>query len=284
MKYSFIISTLIALVLITIVSIYSYPLGLRGYFSEGFQSSGNAVMDLKMARSNLARKEGFQGTGITPVRIPPATANRVGTTGTNPTLSMPTSMPSMPSMPSMNTAAPMPPTPPMPPMPPMDTSAPMNPTQASSTPMPNAAMMANSPTMPSMDMSGAIVQGFKNMNMSENQGSSYRKEMREGFRGNYAEVSNGVNAGFNPMGAYDGVTLPTGNKVSTWRHTAPDEPLLGAPFKVGDNDLFIFKNNQCKPECCGSSFSCSGGCVCTTPEQRDYINGRGGNRTAPAED
>jgi len=43
----------------------------------------------------------------------------------------------------------------------------------------------------------------------------------------------------------------------------------------------MFKNNQCKPECCGASFSCDGGCVCTTPEQRDLINQRGGNRTQP---
>jgi len=272
MKYSFIVSTLVALVLVTIISVYSYPLGLRGFFSEGFQSSDNSVMDLKVARSNLARKEGFQATKVTPVRVPPATATKVGTVPMNTTI---TPNPTL-SMPAKSS------TPPMPAMPPMPTGTPTP--SVNATPMPNAAMMASNPATPRMNTTEQTVQGFQNMNMSENQGNSYRKEMREGFRGNYAEVSNGVNAGFNPMGAYDGVTLPTGNKVSSWRHTAPDEPLMGAPFKVGDNDLFMFKNNQCKPECCGSSFSCSGGCVCTTPEQRDYINGRGGNRTAPAED
>jgi hypothetical protein len=80
------------------------------------------------------------------------------------------------------------------------------------------------------------------------------------------------------MGAYDGVQLKTGNTTSTWRYTAPNEKLLGDKFVPGPDNLFLFKNNQCKPECCGASFSCNGGCVCTTPEQRDLINTRGGNR------
>ena len=95
-------------------------------------------------------------------------------------------------------------------------------------------------------------------------------------------LANGGGAGdqYAPMGAFDGVRLSTGNN-SSWRYTAPNEPLQGPAFKPGDDALFMFKNNQCKPECCGASFSCGGGCVCTTPEQRDYINKRGGNRTAP---
>jgi hypothetical protein len=83
------------------------------------------------------------------------------------------------------------------------------------------------------------------------------------------------------MGQYDDVKLSTGNSVSAWRYTAPNESLMGAEFVPGDNDLFMFKNNQCKPECCGASFSCGGGCVCTTPQQRQYLAGRGGNRNSP---
>jgi len=86
---------------------------------------------------------------------------------------------------------------------------------------------------------------------------------------------------YQPIGQFDGVKLSTGNSVSGWRYTAPNEPLMGAEFQPGDNELFMFKNNQCKPECCGASFSCGGGCVCTTPQQRQYIAGRGGNRTEP---
>jgi hypothetical protein len=84
-----------------------------------------------------------------------------------------------------------------------------------------------------------------------------------------------------PIGPFDGVKLETGNSVSSWRYNRPDEPLEGnyAPFKLGPDNLFMFKDNQCKPECCGASYACDGGCVCTTPDQRNFINSRGGNRT-----
>jgi hypothetical protein len=92
----------------------------------------------------------------------------------------------------------------------------------------------------------------------------------------------GAKGAYQPMGAFDGVKLPTGNK-SSWRHTSPDEALRGnyPKFEVGPDNLFMFKDNQCKPSCCGASYACDGGCVCTTPEQRNFINMRGGNRTAP---
>jgi len=103
---------------------------------------------------------------------------------------------------------------------------------------------------------------------------------REGFSSYYLANAGGAGTAYNSMGAYDGVKLSTGNE-SAWRYTKPNEPLNGPAFVPGDDSLFIFKNNQCKPECCGSSFSCGGGCVCTTPEQRQYIAGRGGNRNRP---
>jgi hypothetical protein len=105
---------------------------------------------------------------------------------------------------------------------------------------------------------------------------------REGFQTYSLANAGGAKDSYQAIGAYDGIRLPTGNSVSGWRYTAPNEPLTGAPFTPGADQLFIFKNNQCKPECCGSSFSCDGGCVCTTPEQRDYIANRGGNVTVPS--
>lgn len=85
---------------------------------------------------------------------------------------------------------------------------------------------------------------------------------------------------YEPIGAFDGVRLQTGNRVSSWRYTAPNEPLKGnfPKFEVGPDNLFMFKDNQAKPECCGSSFSSDMGCICTTPEQRAFINNRGSNR------
>jgi hypothetical protein len=107
--------------------------------------------------------------------------------------------------------------------------------------------------------------------------------LTEGFSSYLLENSAGSKDNYQPMGAYDGVQLKTGNTTSTWRYTAPNEKLMGDEFVPGPDSLFMFKNNQCKPECCGASFSCGGGCVCTTPEQRQMLAGRGGNQTAPGD-
>lgn len=85
------------------------------------------------------------------------------------------------------------------------------------------------------------------------------------------------------IGPYDNVLKRPEHGQSNWRGPAPNEPLLGPEVKVDQDHLFIFANNQCKPECCGATFSCGSGCVCTTPAQRDMIASRGGNRTAPTD-
>lgn len=83
-----------------------------------------------------------------------------------------------------------------------------------------------------------------------------------------------------PIGSYDGVNIAAGWPAASqgFRFKNPNVPMAGPPVEVGPDNLFIFKNNECKPECCGATLSCDGGCVCTTPEQRDFINTRGGNR------
>lgn len=101
----------------------------------------------------------------------------------------------------------------------------------------------------------------------------------EGFASYMLENAAGAKNEYQPIGAFDNVKIPTGNNVSTWRYTAPDEPLMGPEFKPGPDSLFIFKNNQSKPECCAASYASDTGCVCSTPQQRNYINMRGGNRT-----
>lgn len=84
-----------------------------------------------------------------------------------------------------------------------------------------------------------------------------------------------------PIGSYDGMNLAAGLPPAAqgFRANHPDVPLAGPPVEIGPDNLFYFKNNQCKPECCGATLSCDGGCVCTTPQQRDFINTRGGNRS-----
>lgn len=108
----------------------------------------------------------------------------------------------------------------------------------------------------------------------------------EGFVSYYLE--NAAGAGkvkgantYEPMGPFDAVGLTCPDGVSKWKCNTPNEPLTGPAFEPGDDSLFMFKNNQCKPECCPSSYACDGGCVCTTPDQRQVIATRGGNRTTP---
>jgi hypothetical protein len=83
------------------------------------------------------------------------------------------------------------------------------------------------------------------------------------------------------IGPYDNVNLAANLPPSAqgFRAKYPNEPLAGPPITLDNDHLLIFTNNQCKPECCSSSMSCDGGgCVCTTPDQREFINLRGGNR------
>ncbi len=108
---------------------------------------------------------------------------------------------------------------------------------------------------------------------------SARSTTSEGFMGYFLENAGGAKQAYQPIGAFDDVRLTPDNGVSSWRYTDPNEPLLGPEFKPGPDHLFIFKNNQSKPECCSASYSSDVGCVCTTPQQRNYINMRGGNRT-----
>ncbi len=42
--------------------------------------------------------------------------------------------------------------------------------------------------------------------------------------------------------------------------------------------MFMFAHNKCHPGCCPSTYSCDGGCVCTTQKQRDFIGNSGISR------
>jgi len=106
--------------------------------------------------------------------------------------------------------------------------------------------------------------------------------VNEGFTNYFLQNAGASGLGkykLEPIGAFDDVRVTPSNPVSSWRGTSPNEPLLGPEFQPGSDSLFIFKNNQVKPECCDASYASDMGCVCTTPQQRNYINMRGGNRT-----
>lgn len=104
----------------------------------------------------------------------------------------------------------------------------------------------------------------------------------DGFANYFLENAGSSGIGgekWNPIGSFDGIRVTPDHGESSWRGPAPNEPLLGPEFKPGPDQLFLFKNNQVKPECCSGSYSSDTGCVCSTPQQRQYINMRGGNRT-----
>ena len=89
---------------------------------------------------------------------------------------------------------------------------------------------------------------------------------------------------------YCGVTKkPDGHE---WRKYPSNTPLLDSTTTImghgfpkgefkdnkledGQRQMFLFAKNKCSPDCCPSSYMCTGGCVCTTEEQRKLINQRG---------
>ena len=109
----------------------------------------------------------------------------------------------------------------------------------------------------------------------------------------------------NKVTNYDGLYLqPEGG--SCWRHPPSNLPLLdpnkvytpqGTPVNLNKSEnktigyqqfgppvddkpnspksLFTFALNQCRPECCPSTYSCDRGCICTNESQRRLINKRG---------
>lgn len=53
----------------------------------------------------------------------------------------------------------------------------------------------------------------------------------------------------------------------------------GTPVPLPEGQMFMFQDNEFKPDCCPSTYTNSVGCACMTQEQVQYINERGGNRT-----
>jgi hypothetical protein len=77
-----------------------------------------------------------------------------------------------------------------------------------------------------------------------------------------------------------GSVSPTGLEIEHKPDTSHTKTLPTVTGNKEDpNSLFMFAFNQSHPDCCPSTFSTSTGCVCTTKEQREHINKRGGNRS-----
>ena len=108
----------------------------------------------------------------------------------------------------------------------------------------------------------------------------------------FCSCSGGVKEGFNSAlditGAALGYSMGDGVKNS-WEHVRENihqtsgisslEGNLGGPVPLPDGELYMFKDNKSDPNCCPGVYSSSTGCVCASPEQMNYLNKRGGNRT-----
>jgi hypothetical protein len=113
--------------------------------------------------------------------------------------------------------------------------------------------------------------------------SSGMPEAREGF------ISNGVSTLGAPLDEKN-----NGDVASSWVSKATTyasefgygdinntgTAYTGTPIPLPEGELVIFAQNKFKPECCPSPYSSSTGCACITPEQYNYLNTRGGNRTS----
>jgi len=84
----------------------------------------------------------------------------------------------------------------------------------------------------------------------------------------------------------DGVPTSWENKPNLskpYNILASLEDNVGGPVPLPEGELLIFKDNKFDPKCCPSFYSNSLGCVCASPEQMNYLNQRGGNRTFSSE-
>uniref|UniRef100_A0A6C0KEX5 Uncharacterized protein n=1 Tax=viral metagenome TaxID=1070528 RepID=A0A6C0KEX5_9ZZZZ len=78
-------------------------------------------------------------------------------------------------------------------------------------------------------------------------------------------------------------TKPQGKGPSVDYRKQDHSTYTGTPVPLPSGQLFMFADNEFKPECCGSTFSNANGCACITKDQIEYINQRGGNRTLSSE-
>ena len=61
-----------------------------------------------------------------------------------------------------------------------------------------------------------------------------------------------------------------------------DGPSVDGTSKSPKN-MFMFAHNQCNPKCCPSTYSCDGGCICTTKDQLKFLSSRGSNNNGESE-
>lgn len=117
----------------------------------------------------------------------------------------------------------------------------------------------------------------------------------------FGGIKEGFNAGLVGLGSAidykmgDGVRHSWENKDTIRDHKNPNaindsaniyselEKNEGGPVPLPEGELLFFDSTKFSPDCCPSTYSNSEGCVCASPEQMQYLNERGGNRTLTSE-
>ena len=115
----------------------------------------------------------------------------------------------------------------------------------------------------------------------------------EGFAPNDYSMGEYSNLVLKPKGCSDWRKPPAYNKLlkgniftpfgtqvplkNNYTKSINDGPPIDGNSEDNRKDLFMFAYNKSSPDCCPSTYSTSTGCICTTKNQRDYINQRGNN-------
>lgn len=89
---------------------------------------------------------------------------------------------------------------------------------------------------------------------------------------------------------FSGAISTNPSKVITLQgYTIPTEPTTEVTYDQDPSmttvdgtpntprSMFMMAFNKCDPSCCPSTYSCSGGCVCMTDAQKNFIGKRGNN-------
>lgn len=153
--------------------------------------------------------------------------------------------------------------------------------------------------------SDSVLEGLENSAPADStkaENGSVASMANDQANGTANDQANGMASRLN-MGPYDGLCLKTGNN-EYWKKSPdnteliPNDQLftyLGSqgPIKMALSDqaalsgpsitgkegdptkLSIFANNHASLSCCPSTYSTSTGCICTTEDQRNFINSRG---------
>ena len=110
------------------------------------------------------------------------------------------------------------------------------------------------------------------------------------FKMSLFETFTDIKEGLTNMSGLDDQTMVDSpnswaNKAKTYAGNMGYESILeskknyvGTPVPL-ENTMLMFKDNKFKPECCPATYTTSTGCACISPDQTQYLNQRGGNRT-----